>query len=1471
MPEVQGEAPFHQPEFIAETHETAGIPEEPSVSEDAFRLTASELVSAWQGAGKLEKTGADIGHRMQKLQTRLTSRLAECKKIATPNVLTPQLELLESTRMLQNVLEGARDEEKPFRQLTAMDTREGDRVPRVMRVTEEYLDTAGGIWSMESLAVFLRAVQEREALHLSEIRSLPVFLKLAQLEFILDRADETFAKEVPPIEASPFSAPLHSLRRLNQFEWPEALEQFVAFSSVLAGDPDGVFPRMEEETRGRYMTRVSQLAKHSRLSEYDVALTAIELSIKAYEESGEDPRLVRRRSHVGYYLFEEGLPNLSARIGYHAPLREHLRLGMKRYADDVYIVSIFFLTALTVAALTLPLVPHHAFQWTMTALFLALLPVTQGAIDIVNNIVTSLLEPQPLPKLDYTTGIPQSESTFVVVPTLLLSEVQVLELFEELEARWLANTDPHLHFGLLTDLPDSVTRPLSEDRNDLVDLAVRLTDELNAKYSHEGGGAFLLLHRHRVFNQRQGAWMGWERKRGKLLDLNKLLFGEFDSFPVKAGPTHLLREIRYVITLDSDTQLPKNTAARMVGTMAHPLNQGIVDPQLRVVTKGYGILQPRVAVSVASASRSRLAAIYSGETGFDIYTRAVSDVYQDLFGEGIFTGKGIYEAGILHEVLNKRFPQDVLLSHDLIEGAYARAGLVTDIEVVDDYPSHYSAYNRRKHRWVRGDWQIARWLRNRVPDESNRLGANPISLISQWKILDNLRRSLVEPITFLLIVCGWLLLPGGPKYWTIATLVLILFPVVVQLVFKLLRAAVNTSWDGCVDAVETFYRSLGFQLLNLAFLPHQTMLSVDAIVRSLVRTMVTGRKLLEWETAAQAETVRTRSALDVYLQASPLLAFAIGGLIALREPGNLRWTAPILFLWIIAPFVTGWLNSPPRKLEGPLDASDRRFVQKHALLIWRFFAEFGGEENHWLIPDNVEEQNLHQVHTLSPTNLGMLLNARQAALTLGFISLPEFTRATLGTLDTYSRLEKVNGHIYNWIDIQTLEAKPPFTISTVDSGNLLASFYALHGGVLDTMKKPFLTEDPFVALHAMMQAEGGSLPSDLRGAVKWLFHLDPVRPNGDWMMEEAERRRVALRIYVEQYLPWLLPRFEPLLSLDHFRHPENDVIPTLNCAVDYIRACAQRIDGFARAATGSDEELTLELRTLLSTAEANAVNLLSQMTAISELSERYANEMHFGFLLVKARQLLSIGYDGKTQELHSACYDLLASEARIATFLAIAKGDVPQRVWFRLGRAHVLVKGRATLLSWTGTMFEYLMPTLWMRHYHDTLMSRAIDSAVVIQRNHVKRIPWGISESGMARKDAAGRFGYQAYGIPSLALKYGAEDGPVISPYSTFLALPFLRQGAIKNLRKMEKMGWVGSHGFFEAADFTSGNKQPELVRSWMAHHHGMSLLAATNLLSKNAVQSWFHANPRVRAAELLLHERPLGRAALRKLEKTTA
>ncbi len=1466
---------------------TTGLPEKPSVSDDHLRRHADTLILQWELL-PAEGKATSLPQRLKDLVTRLELRLRVCRRSNTSKDLTPQLELLESTRMMDSVLTSARAAVPTFLRLphVRMPSATSD-IPRVMALGEGYLAAARGIWSPESLTVYVKQIEHREPLLLQEIAVLPVALKIAQLEFILDRADEAFAAgPLPPIEQSPFSAPLHSLRRLNQFEWRTVLEPLIPFDAILRQDPAGVFAHMEDETRNTYHLRIAELARHADMGELETAKAALLLAETAAKAPDPDPRRHLRHRHIGFYLFAEGLPRLQHQIGYHAPPLVRFRSFLRENNEDVYIFGIFLLSVVLIAALIVALIPHHAFWLVIGALLLALLPATQGAVDLVNSSVSALLHAESLPKLDFAKGIPSNATTLVVVPTLLLSERQVGELFEELEARYLSNQDPNLHFGLLTDMPDSAAKPAAEDQHPLVLMAIQHVNQLNVKYGHQRGGAFLLLHRYRTFNARQGVWMGWERKRGKLLDLNKLILRDFDSFPVKAGPLAVLDNIRYVITLDSDTQLPRSTAARMIGTLAHPLNQGIIDPKLRVVTHGYGILQPRVGVSVYSASRSRLAAIYSGETGFDIYTRAVSDVYQDLFGEGIFTGKGIYEVSILHQVLDHRFPRNALLSHDLIEGAYVRAGLVTDVEVIDDYPSRYAAHARRKHRWVRGDWQIAQWLFSRVPDESGRMVQNPISTISRWKIFDNLRRSLVEPITFLLLVFGWFFLPGGARYWTAAVLLLLLLPSLVQFGFALGRALLKLSIGTAQDGLHTLWASLGFSLINLAFLPHQMLLSVDAIVRSLGRKFLSGKYLLEWETAAQAESGRTTTSLDLYLQLSPVVAIliAVGLFVTHRHDllPTLAPAAPVLLVWAIAPLLVLWLDSSPRRAEGPLSANDTLFLRQQALLIWRYFLEFGDARNHWLIPDNVEEQGTLQVRKLSPTNLGMLFNARQAAYEFGFLTLPEFAEASLGTLDTYDKLEKVRGHIYNWYDIETLTPVPPLTISTVDSGNLAASLYTLHAGALDLLKRPVLSAASFAGLELLATGKAHDTPlkrlttTDLRSCVKSL--LDQAAPPAvtDWPTAEAERRRTALASFVHHYTPWLLPQFAEVFASPQLlvRNSGDDAVPPLAEAADYARSLDARLSTQDRVNTGDatlDEQVTT-LRALLASAQENLDRLRADIEAIAARSYHFADIMEYGFLFVESRQLLSIGYDGPTGEIHSACYDLLSSEARIASFLAVAKGDIPQQSWFRLDRSHVLVHGRAALLSWTGTMFEYMMPSLWMQTFPNTLISRSLDSAVRIQRDHARslkrgNIPWGISESGFARTDALGRYGYQAWGIPALALKYGAEDGPVISPYSTFLTLPLLRRDALANLRRMAALDWVGDYGFYEAADYISG-REPQLVRSWMAHHQGMSLLALLNLSHNNIVQRWFHANPRVRAAELLLHEKPVSKDTLKALAR---
>jgi len=1369
--------------------------------------------------------------------------------------------------------------------------------PRVAAVAEAYLRAVDGVFSGSTLSAFIQKVQVREPLTVDELWYVAPFLKFALLESLLDEA-RILLRSPESVSESKLSVRLKSLRTVTNTDWVYLIEPLIVLDSTLRMDPAQAYTRMDFESRELYRKRIAFVARHSDCSEVEVAQIALNLASEATSRDGEDPRMQHRRAHIGFYLIDKGFPQLSNRIGFHPPMLDRTRRFIHEHGEDFYITGIQVASIILIAAILFPILPHSSgFVGLIVAFILLLVPAMQDAVDLANNSISTLYDPQPLPKFDFSDAIPADCTTLVAVPSMLLNEDQVHELVTDLEVRFLANRDPNLHFALLTDLPDSVGEPRDKDSHPMVELATRLIDDLNEKYASPRNGAFLLLHRHRVFNRRQGVWMGWERKRGKLLDLNKLLTGEFDAFPIKAGKVEVLREARFVLTLDTDTQLPRGAAPRLIGAMAHPLNEAIIDPKLRIVTDGYGILQPRIGIAVQSAARSRLASIFSGQNGFDIYTRAISDAYQDLFGEGIFTGKGIYEVATLHAVLDRRFPRNALLSHDLIEGAYARAGQVTDVELIDDYPSHYSAYSRRKHRWVRGDWQIAQWMFSHVPDESGKMGPNPISYVSRWKIFDNLRRSLLDPALLILFVAGWLGLPGGPLYWTLAVLFLLFFPIFIQLGFAVGRNFTSEHKQSIGEVFAGVGHGALVALLNLIFLPHQMLLTLDAIIRSLVRVFVTGERLLEWETAAQSETKTSkRTPVDRYLAFSSLVAIGLAFLVyfAARDKDAIYVAAPILLLWALANIVTAWLNRPPQEQQQRLSNNDRAYLMGHALRIWRYFHQFGAERHNYLIPDNVEEEGLFEAARVSPTNLGLLLNARQGACELGFLTAPEFVKLTQSTLATFARLKKFRGHLYNWYDTQTLQPLDGTSfISSVDSGNLVASLYTLHAGSLDLIERPLCCTQLFTGIRThwnLMQSQQGKLPSKLASfsvpgpaapLAEWIAWLQPAEEalaaatttlktqlKNTWWYSETVHRIGVVRSLIRNYSPWMLPEFEKLRKL-----PELGMSRSASLSIHDSVAFAESLDSrLANAQNTLVHEQSLipvasELRATLPATVKNLRALVGNLQAIAQESARLADETEFGFLVDPNRQILSIGFDMTTQKTHEACYDMLASEARIATFLAVARGDLRQESWFKLARDFAHAFGHYLLLSWTGTMFEYLMPSLWMRSHANTLLSRTQTACVGVQRDFTRSmgIPWGISESGSARKDDAGHYHYHAYGVPQIALWFEATAGPVISPYSTFLALGVDCIEALHNLRRMEASGWVGPYGFYESADFMASLRRPSLTREWMAHHQGMSLLAIVNLLRDNVVQNWFHANPLIQSAELLLHEMPTSKGVMRR------
>jgi hypothetical protein len=1377
---------------------------------------------------------------------------------------------------------------KLLRNLPHVRTPNGMTIPRAAAIAEAFLHAVEFNFNEKAFSEYVKAFQQLTVLKFRELWALIPAMELVLLEQVAVRARKSLDQSTP----AGVGVCVRSLREINQLQWREVLEPRIAFDHVLCDDPVGAYASMDFESRNLYREKVVRLAERSDSTEMEVAFEALALARQAQQRKFEDPRQAKRESHIGYYLVAEGVAELRDRIGFRPSLIEQVRTFLRSHPDEFYLPGIEVLTfgimSAIVLALTSTFTPPALILLSMIVL---LIPCSQSAVQLMNYLTTALLRPEILPKLNFSRGIPADCATLVAVPALLLNELQVRHLVQDLEVRFLANHDPNLHFALLTDLPDSPV-PAHED-DPLVDFCAKLITELNEKYAGRQTSSFLMLHRHRVYNPREKVWMGWERKRGKLLDLNKLLFSEYDSFPKKVGDLSKLSKPRYVITLDADTELPRGAAYRLIGTLAHPLNQAIIDPEKNVVAAGYGILQPRVRISVQSASRSRLANIYSGQTGFDIYTRAVSDVYQDLYGEGIFAGKGIFEAQTVHRVLNQRFPQNALLSHDLIEGAYARAGLVTDVEVVEDYPSHYSAYNRRKHRWLRGDWQITNWLFSRVRDESGRLVANPISLVSQLKIFDNLRRSLVEPATLLLFVLGWLVLPGSPGRWTVATAAILFVPVWFEFLFTLLRAAAEKKRALAHEALAVLFTSNVSVLLGLTFLLHQTLVSLDAVLRTLIRSWVTRQRLLEWETAAEAEAGRSkRTPVDIYLNWMPLIALLLATVVFYGRRPAFASALPVLLLWAFSKAVSLWLNLPPQPSRKEASVKDKLFLRRAGLRTWRYFAEFSTKEHNWLIPDNVQEEPYRVAGRVSPTNIGLLLNARQAACEFGFLSIPEFTEHTARTLATLRRMRRHRGHLYNWYDTQTLEPLPPMFVSTVDSGNLVASLWTLERGCQQLLEQPVLRPalaDGFID-HLRILTDLRAFPRRLlnrleqrteRGdwvrtwlkfpiaALERIPHKDPGAKHAEdvrWFAGEAARRLHELHRIVLRFAPWMLEDFAEL------RRDQTLSLPGASVVLRDVPEVTAKLTTTLEAAVdtpagleSSPERMALvrRLLSLVAGTRLDSLRLIQELEALASDAERMADETEFAFLWNPRRKLLSIGMETQKGEVHSACYDLLASEARMAVFAAVAKDEVPQETWFLLARTHTAVAGRPVLLSWTGTMFEYLMPALWMRTYPGTLLDRSRHAAVETQREFtaVKGIPWGISESAYAARDESGNYQYHAFGVPQLALHQGDLDALVVSPYSTALALSTSPKPALENLRRMAHEGWFGAYGFYESADYTASRHRKwrhefELVRCWMAHHQGMTLLAIANFLGDGMVQEWFHAHPRVLATELLLHEK---------------
>lgn len=1421
-----------------------------------------------------------------------------------------QRKFFDGAEVLRSALESA---EISLSKLAPVPQVEGENglAPRAFAAVGTFFEATGYRLAIDELETFIWFFQEYAPLELAEDWLLIPFAQLLLLDRIaglLEQRSGASEERACAAVDDKVTAALTSLEVVGQIQPEEILSAFSDVDRILRNDPAKAYARMDFESRQMYCSAVAELAAKSLFNEREVAKKAVELANAPATASTR--RGAERRSHAGFYLISDGKTVLKKAIGYKESWIERLKLAGGRSADVGYLTAIELATIGMIAVI---LAAARGRLPNFAEVLLFVLPAVECAIAVVNILVTQFVVPRALPKMDFSEGIPEECATVVAVPALLIDEEHTRKAVKDLEVRYLANRDANLHFALLTDPPDSMRQ--FDEKDQLGALCSALIEKLNRKYGRQGRGSFFHFHRNRTYNTMEKKWMGWERKRGKLLDFNRFLLGQKDRFSRKTGPLALLVKVKYVITLDLDTQLPRDSARKLTGAMAHPLNRAVIDPQTNTVVEGYGILQPRVEISISSAARSRLAAIFSGDTGFDVYAKAVSDVYQDLFGEGIFTGKGIYEVDAFQQTLEHRFPCNALLSHDLIEGLYARAGLLSDVEVVDDYPSHFSAYSRRKHRWVRGDWQIIFWLLPRVPDYFGKMVGNPLNLVSRWKIIDNLRRSVSEFATFILLLSIWLFFSKDAAYWTAAALLLIATPTYFRFLTSIFRAGAArwklAFWKNLASEFVVANERLFFRI---TFLCHQGFVTMDAVVRTLIRITITHQRLLEWETAAEAEIAanRKKTPVETYLDWMPVLSFGLGVAILAFRPQSLGIALPFLALWASSKFICQWLSRPYQSGLS-LSARDQALLRRAALRTWRFFRQYGGAEENWLIPDIVQEKAPSAAHQISTTNMGFLLNARLAAYDLGYITLGEFAGSTQKTFGSMERMPRLHGHFFNWYNTKTLEPLTPRFISSVDNGNLVCSLWALKQGCLSSVDDPLFHEKLWtgVADHLCALAEfvpkgpanrrlaarieemSSRIESSRASEAMWLDILrglqvdvtilerelaqSEISEEGRWWARELALRLDQLSRTVQEFAPWILPE-----------------------TAKYLRAfeisCKVRLrDLNLRSAAATNMRLVMQLDVFLSGADLDADTrgmaesvrerirasanqcrvLISKLDSIASAADKVAKEMDFLFLYNAPKKLLSVGYDVEHEHLVNYHYDLFASEARTAVFAAIAKGEIPQESWFRLRRPYATFKGVPVVLSWTGTMFEYLLPSLWMKSYLNTMLESSGRRAVRAQQKYTRgtRVPWGISESSCSEKNPDGFYRYHAFGVPGLGMAAQVSQELVISPYSTFLALLVDANSATRNLRKLEKLRAVGPYGFYEALDFTASRvgdgRQYEIVDCWMAHHQGMILLALTNVLFDGIMQQRFHADPLVEATERVLHERFPRMSKLQKSEKS--
>ena len=1399
----------------------------------------------------------------------------------------------------------------------------GPALPRIFGIAHAILAAARFQLTVQGLVDFLDAYQKTLPLTTAELWALPSMLRIAGLEILANgfaALDESLA---PPFEASPLateSQPQDPTSRVSQaitalvgvrsIEWRDVVDRTSLTEALMGSDPAGVYAGMDFETRDRYRKAVGSLSAGSDKDEISVVKAALDLARQAQDEP--------RSRHVGYWLVDDGRLALERKLACRVPLRERIRRLALRHAGKAYAG---LLVAFITAALVLPVLFMAGTGADLAAILggvaLSLLPATILSIAILHWLVARLTTPRLLPMMDFRKGIPTDCPTCVAVPIIVKRTEEIPAIIEQLEIRFLSNRDPMLRFVLLSDYADAPSEHLEHD-GEIKEALIGAVRALNQRYAGENGDPFFLLHRPRLYNPSEGCWMGWERKRGKLEQFNALLLdGTETDFAFHEGEISLLRGTRFVITLDADTALPPGSAAKLIGTLAHPLNRPVVDPQTGKVVAGYAIVQPRIEILPLKGPVSLFCRLYAGDTAVDIYSRAVSNVYQDLFGTGIFVGKGIYDVAAFKQSLAGRVPENAVLSHDLFEGLYGRAALASNIVLYEDFPATYVEYAIRLHRWMRGDWQLLPWLGRKAPNAERKPVANVLSSLDRWKIIDNLRRSLLAPSLLLFFIGGWLLLPGSAWVWTILA---ILAPGA-YLVSELHSIVTGKEPRRRVgDLAHRLGERFGRWFLTIAFLVSDTLLSLDAIGRTLWRLATNGRHFLEWRSAAHTrsmvENIHPRSNTWRIMWPSTAVALLLAADLAIYKISALPPAAPILALWMLAPEIAVWLGKPRTLRQETLHEGDRKFLRHIARRTWFYFETFAGPEDNWLPPDNFQEMPKSEIaHRTSPTNVGLFLVSAKAAHDFGFVGSSDLAARLHNALATIGKLESYRGHILNWYDTRTLAPLEPRYVSTVDSGNLAVSLIAMSKGCEEAAAAPAIAGDTwdgltctlellFEAVRALAACDQSAVDrceTDIRRALgqvegaaeDWYAALVAIRDT-HWPVldrtvaqcisaspDATERRLAEVHVWLERahhhiralsreadsLLPWLQVAAAAPKGTESIARDVLAELPPAMPMAD-LSEHGERAAAIVEKAQ-ADKGLTSEERDWLGRMNASVSSGLAAQQALrddfldlAQRCEEIAYGMDFAFLYDAEARLFRIGYNVSTGQLDANHYDLLATEARIASFFAIAKHDVPIEHWFALGRPVTRLKNRPAVLSWSGSMFEYLMPPIFLPGQRDTLLGESEMAAVDFQRLYARErgVPWGISESAFAITDSEGNYQYRAFGVPGLGLKRGLTDDLVVAPYASALALCCWPGAAVRNMRDLDDLGAVGLYGFHDAIDYTPSRvaegRDFNLVRNYMAHHHGMTMAAIANALQDDIFVRRALSGRRMQTVEQLLLER---------------